>query len=118
MAFPIFSLMSSLTSPARSSSINGPAYRGPSTDQRTDRLAAEGPADVARDHEVEHPNGQVIVLAEGDGGEVHDPQVTVDHVHEGDLVVAGRRRVDLGVGTVDTVDARVRALAEELGPDL
>src|ERR1700677_5049085 len=121
MALCILSRVSSITRAARSSSsISGPAYRSsrPSADQRTDGLAAERTRDVARNHQVEHPNGQVVVLAEGDGGEIHHPQVPVDHLHEGDLVVAGGLGMEFGIGRVDAVDARVGALAQELGADL
>src|ERR1700733_12706127 len=106
MALAILSLVSSLIRPARSSSISGPAYR-----------SLQRPGDVARHHEVEDPDRQVVVLAEGDGGEVHHPQVLVDDLHERDLLVAGGRRIELGVGAVDAVHARVGPLAEELGPD-
>src|ERR1039458_6590303 len=87
--------------------------RRPDADQITDPLTAECAWDVPGDHQVENPDGEVVVLAEGDGGEIHDPEVTIDHLHEGDLVVASGLRIELGVGRVDPVDAGVGPLAEE-----
>ena len=52
------------------------------------RSPLEGTADVARLHQVEHHDGQLVVHAEGDGGGVHDLQALVEDLHVGDLVVA------------------------------
>src|SRR5215210_1473517 len=87
-ALPILSTVS-----RRMSSIMGD---GPATscDQRTYRLPLEGAPDVARGHEVEHDDGQLVVHAEGDGRGVHDPEAAVEDLDVVDLGEPGR----LGVG--------------------
>src|SRR5688572_20242755 len=113
-ALAIFSLASLKTAPMRVSSsviASGPAGHSlrSSSDQRTDRVPLEGATQVARRGDVEHEDRQVVLLAEGEGGEVHHPQLFGEGLAVADLVVLRRGGIRLRIRGVDAVDAAVRA---------
>src|SRR3990172_6827187 len=61
--------------------------------ERPDGFTQDDLLDVARDGEVEDENRKIVVLAQGNGGGVHDAEVLLQHV-----VV--RQAVELGGGPV------------------
>src|SRR5689334_21251776 len=50
-----------------------------------DGLAGDGAANVALLGEVEHQDGQVVVLAQRDGGRVHDLEVLLQDLEVGEV---------------------------------
>src|SRR5262249_22806686 len=64
-------------------------------DQRADRLAGDHAPDVARRLEVEDLDRQVVLHAHREGGEVHDAQLLLERLGEGEGVVAAGGAVEL-----------------------
>ena len=74
-------------------------YEGP------DGFAVDDFAQVAILVHIEDIDGQVVVLAHADGGEVHHFQTAAEHFFVSDFVELHGGRVFLRVCRVDTVDA-------------
>src|SRR6202047_191259 len=55
------------------------------TDQRADLFAEHNPADIAALVQVENDDGQIVVLAQGDGGRVHHVEALLQNIHVGKL---------------------------------
>src|SRR5437762_8619703 len=71
--------------------------------QCTDRVASDGPFDVAFALEIENQNGQLRDPAQVDGGSVHHAQIIANHLVVSNLFIAHRMRVLLRAGAVDAI---------------
>src|SRR5919197_1450869 len=86
-------------------------------DPGADRLAAHCPADVPIGEQVEHDDGQVVVVAQRQGGGVHHLELAPDRLQVVDAQEAAGLRVLPRVGLVDPVDP-VLGQEDDLGADL
>src|SRR3954447_18218963 len=74
-------------------------------DERANLLTLHDPQDVAPLLHAEDDQGQLVLHAQGERRGVRDAEVGLQRLLERERVVLRRRRVDLGVGAVDAVDA-------------
>src|ERR1039458_6566813 len=84
--------------------------------QRSYLFAQHYPADIPRLVHVEDDHGQVVVLAEAHGGQVHHLQPLAQNLHVGDLVVLDRVLHQHRIGVVDSID--LGSLEQHIGLDL
>src|SRR5688500_9646100 len=73
-------------------------------DDRADRLAHDGAAQVARRPEIENDDWQAVVYTQRDRSGVHHAQPLVDDLQVGDPVELRCGLVDHGISGVDAVD--------------
>src|SRR5689334_4996379 len=103
-AFSILSSVSRRMSSYKGALLRGCAPRGGGRrslpDPRADGSARGGPGEVPRGRESEHDDGQAVLAAEGERGEVHHAEAPLEALLEGEPLVALRRRVGLRVPVV------------------
>src|SRR5262245_31347975 len=70
-----------------------------------DRVAGDGPLEVAFPFVVEDQDGEFPRLAHADRLHVHDAEAVAEHLVVGQTLEPLGVRVDLGVAAVDAIDA-------------
>ena len=84
-------------------------------DKRSNLLAFHDALQVAYDIHVEDIDGQIVILAHADSGQVHHLQIAGQHLGIGDVGELRCCGILFWVGSIDAIDAG--ALDEQVGFD-